>query len=450
MVAAGKTVTRIHGEPQRVNIRIVCIGNEILSGETLNTNLAFSGEKLAEIGCRVCREVCVPDESSAIRQAVREALEPPACVITIGGLGPTGDDITRQTVAALLEKPLLPDPRVAAGIRRFLQARGRTIPESAISAQAMVPQDAEVLPNENGTAPGLCFHLERSVLFMLPGPPREYRPLFCKQVLPEVRRLAGSRKQTAVIRICGVPESRVEEKVRAILEDWQTEDIAFCARPEAVAVILSASSDRRERLASAVRELRRAFGADALPEACGGLPEYVGRMLEHRHWKLATAESCTGGAIAAAVTGVPGASKWFAGAVVVYANEWKQAALGVQPRTLARHGAVSEQTVSEMVAGLRQRFKVDAGIAVSGIAGPSGGTPEKPVGTVCIATETPEHRRVRTVCFPGNRETVRLRAVMSALNQLRRDLLESEPSHSEKTAKSMKCGYNNSERRNPM
>jgi PncC family amidohydrolase len=230
-----------------------------------------------------------------------------------------------------------------------------------------------------------------------------------------------------VIRVCGIPESRVEERVHALLGNWPSEDLAFCARPEAVAVILSAPAGDRDRLETALATLRAGFGAAALPPGCRGLPGYVGRLLEDRGWKLATAESCTGGMIAAALTDVAGASKWFAGAVVAYANEWKEQALGVRPGTLERAGAVSEQTVLEMVDGLCDRFGVEAGIAVSGIAGPTGGSPDKPVGTVCIATRAGSRRTARTARFPGNRDTVRRRAVMSALDQLRRDLLPADP-----------------------
>jgi nicotinamide-nucleotide amidase len=409
-----------------VNIRIVCIGNEILSGETLNTNLAFTGELLAQQGLNIQMEVCVPDEKNAVKDAVRKAMNPPACAITVGGLGPTEDDITRQAVAEVLERPLHLDTDTAERIKRFVHKQGFSVPDEAIIQQATVPQGAETLANENGTAPGLCMRHGKSVLFMLPGPPHEYRPMLRNGVMPRIRALIPTSTAMARLKICGTPESVVEATVQDVVGEWNEAHFAYCAKPEAVTLTITAPPDQNQRLESVLRRLRHAFGYNALPEACSGLPEYVGELLRKRHWTLATAESCTGGAIADAITAIPGASDWFMGAAVTYANEWKQAMLGVRTETLNTFGAVSEQTVQEMVLGLVQRYSVDAGIAVSGIAGPTGATPGKPVGTVCIATKTPTRGTVRTARFLGDRTTVRMRAAMSALNQLRLDLIEDD------------------------
>lgn len=407
-------------------VSVISVGNELLNGDTLNTNFAYLGERLAGIGLPLHRETCVPDDRDAIRDALLRALTDSAAVITIGGLGPTCDDLTRTVVAETLGLALHEDADVATAIHTYLARRGVSIPAEAVRLQSLVPASAQVLANPNGTAPGLwCEGNGRATVVMLPGPPSEFRPLVDDAVLPRLLRAMPSTPQRArVVRVAGLPESTVEERTDAALASTPALQIAYCARPGCVTVRLSDPQQRPDLLAVAEARLRHAFAELALPPDCLTPADHVAQLLQARGLCLATAESCTGGLVAAAVTDIPGSSAWFAGALVTYSNEWKHALLGVRKQTLAEHGAVSEPVVREMLTGLRDRFGVAAAIALSGIAGPSGGTPEKPVGTVYLGVCADAVETVTRVQFPGNRRSVRERATAMAFVLLRNALLQ--------------------------
>ncbi len=414
-----------------MNIHALCIGAELLTGHTLNTNLLFLGRALEEAGYRIQREACVPDERTAIAAALRQELEQADVVITIGGLGPTSDDITRPTVAEVLGMPLRFEPGVLARIQEYLQRRNIQVPPAALRVQAMVPEGAQALPNRNGTAPGLWCPVipapgnrNEKVVVMLPGPPREFRPMFSQSVLPRLRAMAPPERLCRVIPVCGLPESAVAERTENLLRKFPEITPAYCAKPAEVSLRLIAPTEAADQLEAAESAIRREFGDAALPPGVHTLPEAVGALLVQRRWRLATAESCTGGAVAAAVTGVPGASRYFAGAIVAYSNEWKERRLGVAPETLAEHGAVSEETAAEMARGAATQNEVETAVSVTGIAGPGGGAPGKPVGTVCFATWVRGDLRTARFRFPGARENVRLRSVTVALNLLRRHILD--------------------------
>lgn len=405
-------------------VSVISIGNELLNGDTLNSNLALLGVRLADLGVPLHHEACVPDEPAAIAGALRDALSVSDIVITIGGLGPTSDDLTRAAVAAVLGRPLHEDAAVAAGIRAYLGQRAVSLPAEAVRLQSLVPESAAVLPNRNGTAPGLwCEGPGTRAVVMLPGPPSEFGPLVDEALLPRLRcRLPQGQAAPAVVRVGGLPESLVEARVVEVLRDLPPLSIAYCARPGCITVRLT-DPLHPDLLARAEQRLRDTFGDQALPPSCATPAEHVAGLLRKRGMRLATAESCTGGMIAAAATDLAGASAWFAGAVVAYANDWKESRLGVSARTLAEHGAVSEPVIREMLAALTERFGVDAGIAVSGVAGPAGGTAAKPVGTVVLGVAVPGHTEVARLFFPGNRRTVRERTTASAFVMLRKALL---------------------------
>ncbi len=409
-----------------MNVTAVSIGSELLNGDTLNTNLLHLGARLADAGVPLRRELCVPDEEEAIRKALRDALADSDVVVTIGGLGPTCDDLTRPVVAAELGLPLREDPRVAAGIRDFLARRGVSLPEEALRIQSQVPESAEVLPNPNGTAPGLwCRHPRPAAVVLLPGPPSEFIPMVEASVLPRLLSFLPPGVQAPrVVRVAGLPESLVEQRTEKALLGLPALSTAYCARPGCVTVRVTDPLHRAEILAAAEERLRAAFGSLALPPGCLGPAHHIGVLLQERGWRLAVAESCTGGLVAAAVTDVPGASAWFLGGLVTYANAWKESLLGVPDATLRRHGAVSEPAVRHMLAGLQERFGVETAVAVSGIAGPTGGSPQKPVGTVFLGAAVPGHAEVTRHSFPGNRAAVRERAAAAALVMLRQALLD--------------------------
>ena len=407
-------------------VSVISVGNELLNGDTLNTNLAYLGERLAEAGLPLHCDICVPDEPTAIRDALLRALADSTAIITIGGLGPTCDDLTRAVVAETLGLELHEDRAVAAAIRAFLARRAVTIPAEAIRLQSLVPDSAEILANPNGTAPGLwCERAGRATVILLPGPPAEFQPMVDAAVLPRLlHAMPGTFQPPRVLRVAGLGESTVEERVNAALPPSHALQIAYCAKPACVTVRLTDPLQRADSLTTAEARLRQAFADHALPPTCLTPADHVADLLRTRGLRLATAESCTGGLVAAAATDIPGSSTWFAGALVTYSNEWKQTLLGVRQQTLDTCGAVSEPVVREMLDGLRDRFGVRAAIAVSGIAGPSGGTPDKPVGTVCLGVSVDTVTLVTRIQFPGNRRSVRERAAAMAFVMLRNALLK--------------------------
>lgn len=403
-----------------MNLEVICIGDEILIGHTVNTNLTYIGRKLVDLGHRVARETCIPDTFDGIVSAVAEAAGRADVVVTVGGLGPTSDDITRDAVAAAVHCPLEYQSGAYDAIRNWLGERSVRVPDDAIRRQARVPSGGELIPNRNGTAPGLWVEAGNAVVVCLPGPPRELQPMMEATVLPRLRERFPPAVLTCTIPTAGIPESVLATKLEDVLHSRHpTVQPAYCAGPNRVDVRLTAAADQKEALHAAEAATRQVLAAGVLPEEARNLPEAIGILLRQRSWTLATAESCTGGAIAHEITDVPGCSDYFAGGFVTYSNSWKEQCLGVPRATLEAHGAVSEQTAAAMLEGLHERTGVESGIAVTGIAGPGGGTADKPVGLVYIGTRVPGRNRVTRHVFPGNRDAVRRRTVIVALNQLR-------------------------------
>lgn len=402
-------------------IEVICTGDELLLGDTLNTNLAWLGHEVASWGLRITRESCLPDDRNALADALRTALGRADLVVVVGGLGPTRDDLTRPVAAEVLGCAIAPSPAVAASIRAFLAGRRLAVSDTAIAIQSEVLVGADILANRNGTAPGFWCTCGEHVLVLLPGPPPEFQTMILEQLKPRLLPRLEPQVVRAEIQVSGIPESRVAE----IVEDRDLAGcgVGYCARPEGITVRLETTPDRAAALAEVAARVRAALAPYALPEGVPNLAAALGRLLGERRLTVATAESCTGGGIAAALTDVPGCSAYFMGSVVTYANAWKRDVLGVPEEVLERHGAVSGETVHAMLAGLLSRYGVDCGIAVSGIAGPDGGTIEKPVGLVVIGTAVGPERIVRPFQFRGDRAEVRRRATNAALSQLRMQLL---------------------------
>lgn len=408
-----------------VRINVICVGTELLLGHTINTNLAFIGDLLHRNGYALDGEFCIPDNPDTIKRTLTEVLRTSDIVITVGGLGPTRDDITRNCVAELLEKPLACREDVHQEICEYLNKRSVTVPSSALRTQAMVPEGAEPMINRNGTAPGLWIDYNDKTIIMLPGPPREFTFMVETQVLPRILKAHPANLKTTTVRTTGIGESVAEERVEELLKDYPQIQRAYCAKPFMVDIRLTALPDECEILKAASDLITAHFADAVLPEAVETLEAAVVALLTENNKKVSTAESCTGGLISAALTAVDGSSACFPGSMIVYSNEQKSKLLGVNPETLEQYGAVSEQTAGEMLDGLKHVFGTDAGISVTGIAGPTGGTPEKPVGLVYIGTMVGDAKIVRSYKFPGNRENVRFRTLVSALNQLRKQLLQS-------------------------
>jgi len=420
----------------RVDVEIINTGSELLLGFVLNTHQQWLCRELANLGYLVTRQVAVADSAELIEQAVRESLSRADLVITTGGLGPTGDDITRERIAHLLGTSLHEDASVVAHIESFFANRHRTMP-ARTRVQALVPEGARVLPNVHGTAPGLVLDipagrfrasLASSLLVMLPGPPRELRPMFAEQVVPLLRERFSSVEEfiCRVFRTTGLGESLVEDKVAAPLghlTDLGLE-IGYCAQVGQVDLRMVARGERAKSIISEAEQIVRELLCEYIFSTEDSIEKIIIQLLTERGRTLSVAESCTGGFIAHRLTNVPGASAAFLNGFVTYSNASKQSMLGVHAETLQLHGAVSEATAREMAEGARKKSGADYSIAVTGIAGPSGGTLEKPVGTVFIAIAGERETRVARNLNRYDRETFKFVTSQQALDALRRLILD--------------------------
>lgn len=419
-----------------MTIEIINTGTELLLGNTLNTHQQWLCRELTRLGQRVGRVTVVADHGPAIEQAVREALGRADVVITTGGLGPTTDDLTCECIACLLGRPLREDLATRAAIEAFFRSRGRPVPSRTLR-QALVPDGAVVLANPHGTAPGLAIELRPNPLrpgagpawlFMLPGPSRELRPMFRDQVLPRLQQLAAGEPPyfTCTLRTTGVGESVVQERIGPALGPLVTGglEVGYCSRPGRVDIRLAARGESgRQLVEHAMCRVEAILAAHVFGREDEELEEVVIRLLTRQHATLALAESCTGGAIAHRLTNVPGASAVFLAGLVTYSNRAKEQFLGVQAATLAAHGAVSEAVAREMAEGARRHTQATYALAVTGIAGPDGGTPEKPVGTVFLALAGPFPTLVQKQFNPYDRLTFKEVTANQALELLRAKLV---------------------------
>ncbi len=404
---------------------IVTVGDELLLGQTVDTNAAWLGRELARRGVPVARHTTVADVDEEIRRAVAEAVEAAELVIVSGGLGPTPDDLTRDSVAALLGRALRVDEGLLAALETRFRERGYpTMPGLNVS-QATVPEGARVLPNPHGTAPGLAMESGRSLVVLLPGVPRELRGIFEGGVTSLLEERFGDRLvpvRLHYIHTTGIPESRLAEVVAERLrgEDRGPVGLAFLPDLHGVDLRFTASDVSAEEAEGWFARIERVLGPAVAPWRFdapeeGDLVEAVTGALKARGLTLAVAESCTGGLIAKRLTDRAGASDVFRGGVVAYADEVKTRHLGVGAETLAEHGAVSEPVALRMALGVAERFGADAGVGVTGVAGPGGGTERKPVGTVWYAAAVHGEAEARMTRFPGDREAVRERSAQAAL-----------------------------------
>ena len=405
-------------------------------GRVLNTHQQWLCRRLADLGYIVSRQVAVADRGADIEQAVREALTRADLVITTGGLGPTSDDITRDLIAQLLGKKLHEDADVLAHIRSFFEIRKRPMPQQT-AVQALVPDGAEVLSNPHGTAPGLAMEVhpnpfraenKRSWLIMLPGPPRELRPMFSDSVEPLLRRALPVEDVfiCRTFRTIGVGESIAQEKIgkqmASLVESGL--DLGYCARPGQVDIRVGARGSAGEMLIQqAERIIQTRLGSRIFGTDNEELESVIVRLLTERKQTLALAESCTGGCIAHRITNVPGASAVLLAGIVSYSNEAKKNFLSVRSQSLEEHGAVSEAVAREMAEGARKQTEADYAISVTGIAGPGGGTPDKPVGTVFMGLAGNFETTVAQHLNPFDRETFKQVTSDQALEMLRRKIL---------------------------
>ena len=419
---------------------IIAVGSELLTSERTDTNSLYITQVLNELGIAVAFKSIVGDNRQELEAHLAHALSRHRLVIFTGGLGPTDDDLTREAVAAHLQLPLDEDPSIVEGIEQRFASRGWKMP-AVNRRQAQVPRGAAVLANPHGTAPGLWIEHHGAVIVLVPGPPREMKPMIDGEVRSRLQSRAGDmRLHKRLIRVSGRGESAVEEIAQPIYSAWTAEEppiettiLAGLGQVELHLNLQSRHPAGAARLDRAVADLAGALGRDVVSTDGATLEAVVGRLLKERGWRVAFAESCTGGLATSRLTDVPGSSEYLERSIVAYSNRAKIELLDVPEPLIAAHGAVSEPVAEAMAAGIRERAGVDAGVAITGIAGPGGGTDQKPVGTVCIAvtgaagaTATPANGRsiVRTFRFGGSREVIKGMSANWGLDMLRRFLLE--------------------------
>jgi len=404
---------------------LITLGDELLLGLRENAHLNYLGGEFARHGLPIRRNIVVGDDPADIETAFRDAWKTADIVVTTGGLGPTSDDNTRETIARILGLPLEFDPTVEAAIVERFARSGRRITELD-RKQCYRPRDAQILRNQAGTAPGIYLEKDGKILVMLPGPAGELHPMFGHEVLPRLQAagVLSSGEAYLQLRTAGLPELHVEQRIRPVVDKYPGLGLAFCAHQGLVDVrIAPAGRDfGPSQIQSIGHELREVLGEDFVCFGHVSLAEIILEELSARSATLAVAESCTGGLLASSLTDIPGASKIFLGGVVSYSDDAKMQILDVPESLLDQHGAVSAETAVAMVTGAIERFGVDYALSVTGVAGPDGGTKELPVGTVFFGYSSPVGVWSRKMYFPGDRLVVKARAVHAALDWMRRKL----------------------------
>lgn len=409
-----------------MRIEILNTGTELLLGNTVNTHAAWFGRELFKLGLRIARQTTVPD-GDAIRDAITESLRRADVLIVTGGLGPTSDDLTREITAEVLGLDLILDEAALRSLENFFALRGRPMAE-ANRKQALTPVGTDVLPNPNGTAPGVYVpprlnDRSNCAVFLLPGPPRELYPMYEAEVMPRLRALSGIEHPPSVLELkfTGIGESDFHQGIDARLEEIPGLEYGYCAHIGEVDLRLIGSPDVIEQGRSIALEQFQKF---LISDDGSSLEQTVVRLLTEQRMTLATAESCTGGLISNRITDVPGASAVFTHGFITYANSAKISLLGVSQADLETHGAVSETVARQMAAGALQASGADIAVAVTGIAGPDGGTPEKPVGTAWIGLAA---KGAETTAFkvfhPRNRHDFKLAVSQAALEAIRRKMI---------------------------
>ena len=402
---------------------IIAVGSELLTPDRLDTNSLFLTEELNAIGIEVVRKTVVGDNRELLAEAFRDALNRVPLIIASGGLGPTEDDLTRETVADLLGRKLRRNDEILRYIEGRFRKLGREMPEVNVR-QAMVPEGAEILENPHGTAPGLWLEDANCAVVLLPGPPRELKPLFREQVLPRLeRRASGVRLHSRELRVTGLGESHVEQRILPIYKRFPEVQTTILAAPGETQIHLRFWTDDAARAKKILDEIVQGFEialSDRIFSQDGrSLEEVVAEQLTLNNATIAAAESCTGGLLAQRLTSIAGSSSYFLGGVVCYSNELKTAWADVPAEIIAARGAVSPEVAVSLADGIRRRVGSTLGVGITGIAGPGGGSDEKPVGTVHVAISHAGTIRERAARFPGDRESIRWQASQLALDLVR-------------------------------
>ncbi|MGE5545038.1 MAG: competence/damage-inducible protein A [Bacillota bacterium] len=407
---------------------IVSTGTELLLGNTADTNALFLSRELSALGIRVIGRATVGDNREMIKYAIRTGCDLADLVVCTGGLGPTADDLSREAACEVLGLPLIQNNEELTRIRDYFSRRRREMPESN-RKQSMFPPDATVLKNRVGTASGFMVSSHDKTLVLLPGPPHEMEVVFKEELEPRLRHWLGDSGRVMIsrtIKVIGPGESQVEAMIADVMADPEGCSLALLAVGGEVHIRITrdaaVQSEANEAVNSVIHRLRKNLGDNIYGEDTDTLPELIIRLLGSRGYTVALAESCTGGMVGKMLTDVPGSSAVFWGGVISYSNEAKTRILGVNEETLKKHGAVSPETAREMARGVRRLSGSTYGISLTGIAGPEGGTAEKPVGLVYLGLATVQGEQARELRLMGGRDGIRTIAAKSALDWLRRTL----------------------------
>lgn len=410
-------------------VELVSVGTELLLGNIVNTNARYLSEKCAMLGLNVYYQTTVGDNEERLSEVIKTALNRSDIVILNGGLGPTEDDLTKETCARVMGLPLVKDAHTEERLKEYYRERKKEdLPESNWK-QAVIPEGAVVFDNENGTAPGLAVEQDGKTVILVPGPPNELYPMMENQICPYLQKKNEDVILSQMVKICGFGESKVEEMILDLIDKQTNPTLATYAKQGEVHLRVTARAaseeEARKLLKPMVKEIKKRFGeAVYTTDEKETLTDVVVKLLKKHELTVTTAESCTGGLLAGTLVGVPGVSEVFREGFVTYSNKAKRKLLDVSKSTLKKYGAVSAQTAKEMAKGGVFATDSDICVAITGLAGPDGATPEKPIGLVYIACYMNDKVHVEEFRFKGDRQKIRERSVVQALDVLRRSILE--------------------------
>jgi nicotinamide-nucleotide amidase len=402
---------------------IISVGTELLLGQIANLDAQIISEMITPLGIDMFYHTTVGDNSDRLRRIFRQALERSDVIFTTGGLGPTMDDLTKETIADELQLPMILNEKELIHLESMFTRRGGKMPLNN-KKQAVFPRDSIIIPNNNGTAPGVIIEKGQKKIIILPGPPRELRPMMVETVIPYLLRQLGNQKyviKSKVLKLCGIGESAAEEAIEDIIKDQSNPTIAPLAGSE-VTFRITAKADNEQNADAMISTLEKKV-RDRIGQYVYGINEeslesVVGNILNEKNWTIALAESCTGGLVSARLTAIPGSSAYFERGYVCYSNQSKIELLNVDAEILQTHGAVSVETALQMARGARKASKTDIGVSVTGIAGPGGGSNDKPVGYVCFGISTESFEETQVQYFSGTRTNIRNRAAHHALRMI--------------------------------
>jgi len=409
-----------------MNAELISVGTELLLGEILNTDAEFLAQKLSELGIDVYYQTVVGDNRKRLTECLNNALSRADMVITSGGLGPTPDDLTKEVIAECMGEKLVMDEESLNGIREYFRQIGNNMSENN-KKQAMMPENCIILKNNNGTAPGCIIEKNGKTVIMLPGPPNELTKMFEESVIPYLKSKSEYKLYSKVLQIFGIGESMVAEKLEDMMNKYENPTVAPYAKTAGVRLRITAKCKTDEEGSKLIepveKEIRDVLGDTIYGEGNETLQGKVVEMLIKNNMTISAAESCTGGTFTGMITEISGSSGVLNESIVTYANSAKMKYLGVKEETLEKYGAVSGETAYQMAEGIRRAASSDIGIGITGIAGPTGGTEEKPVGLVYVGIASERGVRVKKLTLKGNREKIRYAACMNALDMARREII---------------------------